>query len=137
MLLGTGIILYVICIFRYTNVGLRAGYALLEHQNPDIEDAARTLGAGEGRMLGTVVIPLMLPAFESAFLKNFSTTMTTLGAIIFLILPSNKVAIQQIFQMITSSETGVAAGMAVSLSVLSGALMLLFQLLFRLLWRVR
>lgn len=136
VLLGTGIILYIICIFRYTNVGLRAGYALLEHMSPDIEDAARNLGARETRLLRDIVVPLMLPAFETAFIKNYSTTMTTLGAIIFLILPANKVAIQQIFQMITSSQTGVAASMAVTLSLMTGTLMLLFTLLFKKIWKV-
>ena len=41
--------------------------------------------------------------------------MTTLGAIIFLLLPSNKVAVQSIFQIITSSERGMAAAMALLL----------------------
>lgn len=134
-LLGTGIILYIICIFRYANVGLRAGYALLEHMSPDIEDAARNLGAKESRLLHDIVVPLMLPAFETAFIKNYSSTMTTLGAIIFLILPANKVAIQQIFQMITNSQTGVAASMAVSLSALTGFMMLLLTLFFKKLWK--
>ena len=137
VLLGTGIILYIICVFRYANVGLRAGYALLEHMSPDIEDAARNLGARESRLFYDIVIPLMLPAFETAFIKNFSTTMTTLGAIIFLILPSNKVAIQQIFQMITGSKAGAAAAMAVTLSLLTGLLMLFFSLLFKKIWKVR
>ncbi|WP_048600985.1 ABC transporter permease [Rubeoparvulum massiliense] len=117
ILLGTGVIIYLISIFRYMNVGLRAGYALIQHLNPDIEDAARNLGQSENKIFTQIVLPLMYPAFWIAFLKNFSSTMTTLGAIIFLLLPSNKVAVQQIFQTITSSATGVAAAMALLLSL--------------------
>lgn len=117
VLLGTGVIIYIICIFRYLNVGMRIGYALIEHINPNIEDAARNLGQKEIRIYTDIVFPLIAPAFRYSFLRIFSTTMTTLGAIIFLILPSNKVAVQSIFQTITSSERGVAASMAVLLSL--------------------
>ena len=116
ILLGTVIIIYLISIFRYMNVGLRAGYALIEHLNPDIEEAARDLGQKENKIFTQIVLPSMAPAFSIAFFKNFSAAMTTLGAIIFLLLPSNKVAVQQIFQIITSSAIGVAAAMALLLS---------------------
>jgi iron(III) transport system permease protein len=99
------------------NVGLRAGYALIEHINPNIEEAARDLGQNENKIFTQIVLPLMSPAFSIAFFKNFSASMTTLGAIIFLLLPSNKVAVQQIFQIITSSAVGVAAAMALLLSL--------------------
>jgi len=117
ILLGSGIIIYIISVFRYMNVGLRAGYALIEHINPNIEEAARDLGQNENKIFTQIVLPLMSPAFSIAFFKNFSSAMTTLGAIIFLLLPSNKVAVQQIFQIITSSAVGVAAAMALLLSV--------------------
>jgi len=130
VLLGTGLIIYVICIFRYLNVGLRAGLSLLAHQDPNVESAAYTLGASRLRTIRTVSLPLLQPAFRIAFVKNFTSTMTTLGAIIFLLLPKNKVAVQQIFQIITSSEIGVAAAMSLSLSFLMGLVLLfLFSLL--------
>ncbi|MBN2657379.1 MAG: iron ABC transporter permease [Spirochaetales bacterium] len=129
ILLGTGIIIYIICIFRYMNVGLRTGYALLEHINPNIEEAARNLGQSENRIFAGVIMPLLSPAFRTSFFKIFSTTMTTLGAIIFLLLPSNKVAVQSIFQIITSSERGVAASMALLLSLTTALMLGFFRLL--------
>jgi iron(III) transport system permease protein len=126
-LLGTGIIIYIISIFRYLNVGLRSGYALIKHINPDLEKAAYNLGSGPLKTTVTIILPLLKEAFNSAFYKNFSTTMTTLGAIIFLLLPSNKVAVQQIFQTITSSAIGVAATMSLLLSLLTLILLLLFH----------
>ncbi|MDC7240369.1 MAG: ABC transporter permease subunit, partial [Spirochaetales bacterium] len=132
ILLGTGVIIYIICIFRYLNIGLRIGYALIEHINPDIEDAARNLGQRESAIYRKIVFPLIAPAFRNSFFRVFATTMTTLGAIIFLLLPSNKVAVQTIFQIITSSERGVAASMALMLSGLTIVLLGLFFLVNRL-----
>lgn len=130
MLLGTGMIIYLICIARYLNIGLRTGYALLEHINPDLEKASYDLGAGEIRTFSKIMFPLLKEGFFAAFFKNFASTMTTLGAIIFLLIPSNKIAVQQIFQIITSSAIGVAAAMALMLSLLSMLLIGLFYILF-------
>lgn len=116
VLLGTGAVVFLLCIFRYLNVGLRAGSALLDHVDPDLEDAARNLGRSEFGVLADISMPLLAPAMYGSFLKTFSTTMTTLGAIIFLILPSNKVAVQQLFQVVTGSGTGAAAALGVMLS---------------------
>ena len=129
LLLGTGIIIYIICIFRYMNIGLRTGYALMEHINPNIEEAARNLGQSENRIFTGIAMPLLSPAFRTSFFKVFSTTMTTLGAIIFLLLPSNKVAVQTIFQTITGSESGVAAAMALLLSLTTAIMLGFFYLI--------
>lgn len=130
ILLGTGIIIYLICIVRYMNIGLRSGYALLEHLDPDLENAAYNLGSSETRTFFTVMMPLLKEPFYAAFFKNFATTMTTLGAIIFLLLPKNKVAVQQIFQIITSSAMGEAAAMALLLSFLNLILLGVFYFIF-------
>lgn len=130
VLLGTSIIVYLICIARYMNVGVRSGQALLEHIDPDMENAALNLGASEARAFFTVMIPLLRDGLYASYLKNFAATMTTLGAIIFLLLPKNKVAVQQIFQIMTSSSIGEAATMALLLSFLSLILLGIFYLIF-------
>jgi iron(III) transport system permease protein len=130
ILLGTNVIVYLICIARYANVGVRSGYAMIDHMDPELEKAAYNLGAGKIFTFTTVILPLLKDAVISAFYKNFSTTMTTLGAIIFLITPSNKVAVQQIFQIITSSSVGDAAAMALMLSFTILIFLGVFKLLF-------
>jgi iron(III) transport system permease protein len=129
ILLGTNFIIYIICIYRYLYVGLKTGYALMEHFDPNLELAAHNLGAGELKTFFYIIFPQLKPAFTAAFLKNFTSTMTTLGAIIFLLLPKNKVATQQILQIATSSEIGVAAMLALMLSLLSLTFLILFQIL--------
>ena len=63
-----------------------------------------------------------------AFVRNFTSTMTTLGAIIFLLLPTNRVAVQQVFQVLRSSTIGAGAAMGLLLSFISLASLLTFQL---------
>ncbi|SCZ76447.1 ABC transporter permease [Acidaminobacter hydrogenoformans] len=130
ILLGTKLIIYIICIARFINVGTRAGYATLEHLDPDLENAAFTLGASWYFTFTLVMMPALKDAFFSAFFKNLSTTMTTLGAIILLILPSNKVAIQLLFQTLVSSSIGGAAAMALLISLTNVTLLVLFHVLF-------
>jgi len=127
VLLGTGIIIFLLCIFRYLNIGLRAGSALLDHIDPDLEEAARNLGRSDSGAFVDITLPLLAPALYGAFIKVFATTMTTLGAIIFLILPSNKVAVQQLFQIITGSGFEAAAAMGVVLMTLTLLLLALFR----------
>ena len=43
------------------NVGLRSGYAVLEHINPNIEDAARNLGEKELRIFFRIVFSFDRP----------------------------------------------------------------------------
>lgn len=133
VLLGTGVIIYCICIARSINMPLKTGYSTLEHLDSDLENAAYNLGAGKIYTFIHVVIPMLKDSFFNSFLKIFSSTMTTLGAIIFLLLPKNKVAIQIIFQTITSESLGTTAALSMMLSLLNLTLLLVFYLLIN--WR--
>lgn len=130
VLLGTGSIIYLICIARFMNTGLRSGYALLEHVHPDIEMASYNLGAGGIQTFIRIMAPMMKDAFFASFLKSYSSGMVTLGAIILLLIPSNKVAVQQIFQIITSSKTGAGAAMALMLSFMTLLFLGFYYVLF-------
>lgn len=127
VLVGTSIIVYIICIARNINVAMKSCYALLEHADPDLENAAYNLGASRLQALLFVVMPSMKNAFVNSYIRIFSSCMTTLGAIIFLLLPKNKVIIQVLFQASTGAQTtGVTAIMALMLSGFTLLLMLLF-----------
>lgn len=130
VLMGSSVIIYLICIARFMNTGLRSGYALFEHIHPDIEKASYNLGASVAQTFIKIIIPLMKDAFSASFLKSFSSGMVTLGAIILLLIPSNKVAVQQVFQIITSSDTGNAAAMALMLSLMTFIFMSGYYVLF-------
>jgi iron(III) transport system permease protein len=130
ILLGTGSIIYLIMIARFINTGLRAGYALLEHINPDMEKASFNLGAGEIETFFRIIMPLMKDAFFASFIRAFTSGMITLGAIIFLLMPSNKVAVQQIFQVVNGGNIGAGAAISLTLSLLTLFLLGVFYALF-------
>ena len=130
ILIGTKIVIYIICITRFANVALRTGYALLSHMDPNLELASFNLGMGEIGTFTKITLPQLKPAFLGSFIENFSSGMITLGAIILLLIPSNKVAVQMIFISIAGSTIGVAAAMALLLSFTNIALLGLFYLAF-------
>ncbi len=129
ILLGTGIIIYIICIARSVNLSMKSCYALLKHVDPDLENAAYNLGAGKLRTLIYIILPVLKDAFVNSFIRVFSSTMTTLGAIVFLLMPANKVIIQVIFQAITGANLGATAVMALMLSSFTLMCMLTFYFL--------
>jgi len=130
ILLGTTTIVYLVCIARNIHVSMKSCYAVLEHVDPEIEQAARNLGAGEWTIYRRVTLPLLKDAFANSFIKVFSSTMTALGVIIFLLMPRNKVIVQVLFQSMTGGlNLGVPAVLALMLSLVTLGLMLLFQLM--------
>lgn len=132
VLIGTKIVIYIICITRFMNVGLRTGYALLSHIDPSMELASFNLGMGEIGTFAWITLPQLKPAFVNSFMKNFSSGMVTLGAIILLMIPSNKVAVQMIFLSTYGYTIGAAAAMSLLLSFTSLAFLGLFYLIFNL-----
>lgn len=130
ILLGSSLIVYLICIARNINISMKSCYALLEHIDPELENAAFNLGASRFQTYRYVIIPLLKDAFANSYIKVFSGTMTSLGAIIFLLMPKNKVIVQVLFQSLTGGMSlGVPAVLALTLSMLTLVLMLFFQVL--------
>lgn len=124
VLLGTTAIMYFICIARQMNLSMKSCYALLDHIEPDIINAAYNLGAAPWYATIRILVPMLKDAFMNAFLRIFSATMTTLGAIIFLILPKNKVLIQILFQITTNSKIGISCFVALLMSATTLIIML-------------
>lgn len=130
ILLGTTSIIYIVCVARNINISMKSCYALLEHIEDDIENAALNLGASKLRTYFTIVIPLLKDAFVNSYIKVFSGTMTTLGVIIFLLMPKNKVIVQVLFQSMTGGmNLGVPAVLSLTLSFMTLILMLVFNLI--------
>ncbi len=85
LLVGTGAIIIINYIVRELPVGIEGGVASLRQIDPSIEEAAKDLGADEGTVFRTVVLPLVRPAFISSMSYTFVRSMTAVSAVIFLI----------------------------------------------------
>lgn len=108
-LTGTVTILVLSMLFKQLPAGLRVGSAAVMQISERIEEAARDLGARRMRVLLQIVLPNLGSAFLTAFMYNFASSMTTAGAVLFLITARNKLAVYTLFDAINSGEYGVAA----------------------------
>jgi iron(III) transport system permease protein len=111
-LTGTGLIVVLNCVFRQIPISTKAASATLSNISTELEDAARDLGASNFRIIRGIIMPLLKPAFLVSFVNTFTATMTTVGAIIFLITPSAKVATVELFNVIREGKYGLAAVLA-------------------------
>lgn len=112
VLTGTVFIVIANCVYRQLPIGTKAGTAVLSQLNPETEYAARDLGGSEMHVFKDVALPAMKPAFLLSFINTFTATMTTIGAIIFLVTPGAKVATVEMFDAIKTGDIGAGAVMA-------------------------
>lgn len=106
---GTALIVLANMLFKQLPTTTKICSAALTQIPPSMERAARDLGAGQFAVLRDIILPAMRPAFLSSFVYNFSSSMTTAGAIIFLIDASRKVAVFTLFEAVYSGEYALAS----------------------------
>lgn len=112
VLTGTAFIVIANCVFRQLPISTKAGAAVLSQIQPEIESCARDLGASEWQAFKDVVLPQLKPAFLVSFIDTFNATMTTIGAIIFLVTPGSLLLTVEMFNQIKTGRIGIAAVMA-------------------------
>ena len=109
---GTAFIVIANCIFKQIAMTTKVSSAVLSGIDSQIEEAGKDLGASNIFIIKDIILPMLKPAFLVGFINNFTSTMTTIGAIIFLIYPGQKVATVELFDAIQSGEYGVGSVMA-------------------------
>lgn len=126
---GTWAIVIICTVVRELPLGLRAGVSVLVQQDADIEDAAANLGDSRlGRFL-RVIVPLSRPALLVSAFYAFIATSKTLGAIIFIISPGNKVLSADVFEATVRGDVGDAAALSVIVMLIaSGGVLAIFHL---------
>ena len=93
-------------------MGLRAGVSVLLQQDRSVEEAAANLGASKLRAFRDVIIPAARPALLVTSLYAFIATVKTLGAIIFLITPRNKILAADVFEATSGGSIGRASALS-------------------------
>lgn len=121
-LTGTATIVILNCAFRQISIGIKAGDSIFSTLNPNIEKAGRDLGASKMRILLDIIFPLLKPAFLISFVNCFIATMTTIGAIIFLVSPGNNVATIMLFTQVAQGEYGTASITALAITFITFSL---------------
>lgn len=108
-IIGTSAIVILNCIYRQLPISTKAGTSFINNINIDIENATSDLGTPKLLVIKDIIMPLLKPAFLVSFINNFTATMTTVGAIIFIISPRAKVATVEMFNAIRDGDYGVGA----------------------------
>lgn len=108
-LTGTAAIVILNMLFKQLPNSTKICSASLSQIPVTWEEAARDAGAGRLHVLKDIILPNMNRAFVTGFIYNFTSAMTTGGAILFLINPGKKVAVFRLFDAINTGEYGVAS----------------------------
>ena len=124
-LTGTVWIILFSLIFRQMPLGSRMASATISSLPKNMERAGRDLGANPIRVFLDILFPILLPSFLSSVYNQFTQSLTTMGAVIFLISAKYKVLVYTLFDAINRGSYNVA-------SLISG-IMILLSLAFYLL----
>lgn len=130
-LTGTAAIVIINMLFRQLPNTTKLCSASLSQIPYSLEDAARDLGASRLKVIRDIIIPNLRRAFFSGFVYNFTSAMTTAGAILFLIHPSQKVIVFRLFDAITTGDYGIASLISTFIIVITLTVNLVFMLITR------
>lgn len=108
-LTGTAFIVMANMLFKQLPTSTKICSAALTQIPISQELAVRDLGGGRWSALRDVILPGLRPAFLSCFVYNFSSSMTTAGAVIFLIDPGRQLAVFRLFDAVYQGEYAIAS----------------------------
>lgn len=112
MLTGTAAIVVINVLFKQFPFSTKMGNAAMETLNQDVLAAVSDLGGGRLSELRDAVFPLSRQALALSFVNAFTSTMTTVGSIIFLVYPGQKVLTLVMFDVIQSGKYNIGSVLA-------------------------
>ncbi|MFT4134930.1 ABC transporter permease [Microbacterium sp.] len=105
---GGAIAIVLVYVTRGIPTGQQASIAALRQINPQVEEAATSLGAGALTTFRKITIPLVSSAVITAVTYAITKSMTTITAIIFITTPQTKVMTSQILDEVDAGRFGNA-----------------------------
>ena len=112
-LTGTAAIVVLNVLFKQMPFSTKMGIASMEKINTDTLNSIRDLGGNRLFELKDAVFPMSKDALLISFINAFITTMTTIGSIIFLVSPGQKVLTIVMFDLIQSGNYNLGSVIAV------------------------
>lgn len=135
---GSGAIaIIMIYIARGIPTGQQASISGLKQINPQVDEAAISLGANQFTTLVRVSVPLISPAIITAVTYAITKSMTTITAIIFITTPQTKVMTAQILDEVDAGRFGNAFAYCTVLIAMVLVILGITSFLLRLLNRSR
>ncbi|QDC02344.1 ABC transporter permease [Mesorhizobium sp. 8] len=125
-------------VFAYSMLGLFLGYlyfsiprvlltvmAATEKLDPALEEAARSLGAGPGRVVLDVILPGLAPSLVAAGAIAFATAMGAFGTAFTLATDINVLPMVIYTEFTLSANIAMASALSVALGIVTWALLLI------------
>lgn len=112
-LLGTSALIILNVLFKQMPFSTKIGSAMMEDIDPSTIQSIRDLGGGPIDVIKDAIIPLSRSGLAVSFVNAFTATMTTIGSIIFLIYPGQKVLTIVMFDVIQSGKYDIGSVIAV------------------------
>ncbi|MDY3946681.1 MAG: iron ABC transporter permease [Ezakiella sp.] len=113
VLTGTALIVVLNVTFKQLPFSTRMGVSAMDNISSDTLNSIRDLGGARIDEIKDAIIPLSKDSLSVSFINAFTTTMTTIGSIIFLIYPSQKVLTLVMFDVIQSGKYNIGSVIAV------------------------
>jgi iron(III) transport system permease protein len=129
LLTGTFAIMVIALTIRRLPYSVRSTTALMYQLNPNVEEAAMSLGASKFKTLVRVIVPALAPGILSGAVLSWVTIITELSTTLFLYNTSTQTLSLGIYAEVIRGQLGTAAALSTLLLVLT---MLSLALLMRL-----
>ena len=117
-IVGTSAIVILNILFKQIPFSTKMGNASMEKINLDSLNSIRDLCGNRISELKDAIIPMSKDALSISFINAFTTSMTTIGSIIFLVSPGQKVLTIVMFDLIQSGNYNVGSVIAVLIIVI-------------------
>ena len=122
LLYGTATIMVVAYATRFLPIAYSNGAAILQGINVDLENAARTLGAGRLHAMWAVTVPLLRRGLLSGWLLVFIPALRELSASVFLFTPKTSVITTVIFDFSDAGNYEAVSTMGMLMMVITFAI---------------
>lgn len=113
MIRGTYLILAANLIYRQVSVSNKVANSLFVTLDQRLENASSDLGASRFQTLRNIILPLTRPIFYTSFITIFTSGMTSIGAIAFIVSPGMNLASMELFGSVEQGKYGIASVEAV------------------------
>lgn len=134
--LGAGAIaIIMVFVARGNPTGQQANISALRQINPQLEEAAVSLGSSTSTVIRKVTLPLLIPAMITAVTFAITKSMTTITAIVFITTPKTKVITSQILDEVDAGRLGNAFAYCTILILLVLVILVITSLLTRIVKR--
>lgn len=124
-LYGTLTILLLAYIGRYIPLGVRAANTALQQIDPSLEESAAILGAGWGRTMREITLPLIRPGLFAGWLLVFVPTIQELSASILLFSSHSITLAVAVYNLYETGHTEPVAALAMINVVIIGIAILI------------